>query len=197
MVEPWSVATNAENIRARDTKVIAAAWRLIAREGVLALTVKALATEAGVAPSSMLYTMPSQAIVRGRALQAIAPSIRARIRALPVDPEEGPERARILLTALLPLDAARRLEASVLVVLSASALTEPGLQPIWREVDGTIRDVCAQALRALGVRGNVVTLDRLHAFMSGLITQLMNRGEGRSPRWALAALDQELLRYSE
>lgn len=32
------MATNAENISARDTNVITAAWRLIAREGVLALT---------------------------------------------------------------------------------------------------------------------------------------------------------------
>lgn len=34
LVTPWSVASNAENNRARDTKVIAAAWRLIARDGV-------------------------------------------------------------------------------------------------------------------------------------------------------------------
>lgn len=96
---------------------------------------------------------------------------------------------------LLPLDAERRPEASVLVALSACALTEPGLQPIWREVDGTVRDVCAQALRALGVRGDIVALDHLHTFMNGLAAQLMNRGEGRSPQWALAVLDQELLRH--
>lgn len=156
LVTPWSVASNAENNRARDTKVIAAAWRLIARDGVLALIVKALADEAGVAVSSMRYTMPSQAVVRERALEAIAPSIRDRVSALPVDLEGGPERARLLLHSLLPLDAERRLEAAVLLTLSASALTEPGLQPVWREVDGTIRDVCAQALRALGVRGDVV-----------------------------------------
>ncbi|MGP5364399.1 helix-turn-helix domain-containing protein [Brachybacterium tyrofermentans] len=53
LVESWGVATNAENIRARDIKVIAAAWRLIASTGVASLTVKALADEAGVAPSSM------------------------------------------------------------------------------------------------------------------------------------------------
>lgn len=195
LVKRWGVTTNAKNIRARDSRVITAAWRLIAREGVLALTVKALADEAGVAVSSMRYTMPSQAVVRERALQAIAPSIRERVSALPVDPEGGPDRARMLLSLLLPLDAERRLEASVLVALSACALTEPGLQPIWREVDGTIRDVCAQALRALGVRGDVVALDHLHTFINGLIAQLMNRGEGRSPQWAIAALDRELLRY--
>lgn len=134
-------------------------------------------------------------MVREGALQAIAPSIRDRINALPVDLDGGPERARALLTALLPLDANRRLEASVLVTLSASALTEPGLQPIWREVDGTIRDVGAQALRAIGVRGDVVALDHLHTVMTGLIAQLMNRGEDRSPQWALSALDRELLRH--
>lgn len=82
----------------------------------------------------------------------------------------------------------------MLVALSACALSEPGLQPIWREVDGTVRDVCAQALRALGVRGDVVALDHLHTLMHGLIAQLMNRGEGRSPQWAVAVLDRELLR---
>ncbi|MGO1600079.1 MAG: TetR/AcrR family transcriptional regulator [Brachybacterium sp.] len=176
--------------------MIAAAWRIIAREGVLALTVKALAEEAGVAVSSMRYTMPSQAVVRERALQAIAPRIRDRVDALPEDQDRSPEQARALLSSLLPLDAERRLEASVLVALSACALTEPGLQPIWREVDGTVRDVCAQALRTLGVRGDVVALDRLHVFMGGLVIQLLNRGEERSPQWAFIALERELLTHS-
>src|SRR5699024_2854143 len=51
------VASRSKNMRERDARVVAAAWRLIAREGLGALTVKALAEEAGVAPSSMLYTM--------------------------------------------------------------------------------------------------------------------------------------------
>lgn len=181
-------------MRERDARVVAAAWRLIAREGLGALTVKALAEEAGVAPSSMLYTLPNHAAVRERALEAIAPSIRKRISALPSEPDDGSERARALLEALLPLDAERRVETSVLQVLSASALTEPGLQPIWREVDGTIRDVCAQALRALGVRGDVVALDHLHALMNGLMSQLMNRGEDRSTRWVGAVLEREMVR---
>lgn len=196
LVEPWSVATNAENIRARDAKVIAAAWRLIARKGVLALTVKALADEAGVAVSSMRYTMPSQAVVREHALAAVAPYIRERVAALPAELEDGPERARALLEALLPLDAERRLEASVQVALSACAISEPDLQPVWREVDGTVRDVCAQALRALGVRGDLVALDHLHTFVNGLVIQLLNRGEGRSPQWAFVALERELLTFS-
>lgn len=186
------VATRSKNMRERDARVIAAAWRLIAREGLGALTVKALAEEAGVAPSSMLYTMPNHAVVRERALEAIAPAIRQRVSGLPAEPAEGPERARMLLEALLPLDAERRLEASVLQVLSASALTESGLQPIWREVDGTIRDVCAQALRARGIRGDVVALDRLHTLMNGLINQLMNRGDDRPVRWAHAVLERAL-----
>ena len=181
-------------MRERDARVIAAAWRLIAREGLHALIVKALADEAGVPPSSMLYTMPNHAVVRERALEAIAPAIRRRVGALPAEPAEGPERARMLLEALLPIDAERRLEASVLQVLSASALTEPGLQPIWREVDGTIRDVCAQALRAQGIRGDVVALDHLHTLMTGLTAQLMNRGEGRSAQWALTVLEREVTR---
>src|SRR5699024_11611208 len=109
----------------------------------------------GVPPSSMLYTMPNHAVVRERALEAIAPAIRQRIGALPAEPAEGPERARTLLEALLPLDAERRLEVAVLQVLSASALTEPGLQPLWREVEGRVSVVCARALIDAGVRGGI------------------------------------------
>lgn len=72
-----AVAIETESMSARDTRVIAAAWRVIARDGVLALTVKALADEAGVAVSSMRYTMPSQAVVRERALEAIAPAVKS------------------------------------------------------------------------------------------------------------------------
>lgn len=186
------MATRSKSMRERDARVVAAAWRLIAREGLGALTVKALAEEAGVAASSMLYTMPSHAVVRERALEAIAPAIRQRVSGLPAEPAEGPERARMLLEALLPLDAERHLEASVLQVLSASALTESGLQPIWREVDGTIRDVCAQALRARGIRGDVVALDHLHTVITGLTAQLMNRGDDRPVRWAHAVLERAL-----
>ena len=186
------VAIRSKRMRERYARVVAAAWRLIAREGLGALTVKALAAEADVPPSSMLYTMPNHAVVRERALEAIAPAIRQRVSGLPAEPAEGPERARMLLEALLPLDAERRLEASVLQVLSASALTEPGLQPIWREVDGTIRDVCAQALRARGIRGDVVALDHLHTVITGLTAQLMNRGDDRPVRWAHAVLERAL-----
>lgn len=70
------MATRSKNIRERDARVIAAAWRLIAREGLGALTVKALANEAGVAASSMLYTMPNHEVVRERALEVIVPTIR-------------------------------------------------------------------------------------------------------------------------
>lgn len=188
------MAARSKNMRERDARVIAAAWRLIARDGLHSLTVKALAEEAGVAPSSMLYTMPNHAVVRERALEAIAPAIRRRVSGLPAEPAEGPERARALLQSLLPLDAERRLESSVLQVLSASALTEPGLQPIWREVDGTVRDVCAQALRAQGIRGDVVALDHLHTVIAGLTAQLMNRGEDRPTEWADAVLERELAR---
>src|SRR5699024_12877806 len=110
---------------------------------------------------------------------------------------DGPEQARALLETLLPLNAERRVEVAVLQVLRASALTEPGLQPICREVEGTVRDVCAQALRAQGIKGDVVALDRLHALVNVLMNQLMNRGEDRSPQWALAVLDVELQRKIE
>lgn len=188
--------TNAEKIRARDEKVIAAAWRLIHAGGDRALTLRSVAEEAGVAITSMIYTLPTLDVVRERALEQVGASIRDRVEALSLPDEDGVERAMTWLCVVLPLDEERRTECSVLQVVGSQALTQDLFVPVWREVDGTIRDVCARALREVGVRGDVVALDRVHALVDGLRGQLMNRGPERSPQWALTVLERELRRLA-
>ena len=174
---------------ARDKAVIEAAWQVIAREGITALTVRRVAAQAGLAPSSLRYTFPTQAVVREKALTAVSHHLTARVDALPAD-LDGPAWARAALLELLPLDPQRRLEMEVFLALGIAAMADDTLLPIWNEADAVVRDVCARALAAAGAEPAVLDVNRLHALIDGLAFHLLVRDQGAD--WARDVVDSEL-----
>lgn len=177
---------------ARETAVIDAAWRVIVRDGVAALTVRRVAAEADLAPSSLRYSFPTQAAVRERALSEVARRTRRRIEALPSSPD-GRAWARAALLELLPLDPRRRLEMEVFLALGMASLTDDTLVAAWSEADELIRETCARALTAMGVElgseEGARRIDELHSLVDGLALHLLVPGRLRSPEWALAVID--------
>jgi DNA-binding transcriptional regulator YbjK len=149
---------------ARDRAVIEAAWQVIAREGITALTVRRVAAQAGLAPSSLRYTFPTQASVREKALTAVSEHLTARVRDLPGD-LTGRAWAHAALLELLPLDTQRRLEMEVFLALGIAAMADKTLLPIWQKADAVVREVCAEAIAAVGAEPAVVQVDRLHALI--------------------------------
>lgn len=176
---------------ARDKAVIEAAWQVIAREGITALTVRRVAAQAGLAPSSLRYTFPTQAAVREKALTAVSQQLSARVRALPGD-LAGTAWARAALLELLPLDAQRRLEMEVFLALGIAAMADDTLLPIWKAADAVVREVCAEAVAAAGAEPAVVRVDRLHALIDGLAFHLLVRDHEPGGEWAHDVVDHEL-----
>lgn len=174
---------------ARDKAVIEAAWQVIAREGITALTVRRVAAQAGLAPSSLRYTFPTQAVVREKALTAVSQNLTARVDALP-DDLDGRAWARAALLELLPLDPQRRLEMEVFLALGIAAMADDTLLPIWNEADAVVRGVCAEALTAAGAEPTVLHVNRLHALIDGLAFHLLVRDQG--DEWARDVVDSEL-----
>ncbi|WP_433832464.1 TetR/AcrR family transcriptional regulator [Actinoplanes sp. CA-015351] len=174
---------------ARDRAVIDAAWQVIARAGITALTVRRVAAQAGLAPSSLRYTFPSQAVVREKAIIAVSQNIAGRVAALPQD-IDGRSWARAALLELLPLDQQRRLEMEVFLALGTAALTDETLQPLWQATDAVVRDVCARAIQAAGGEAGP-HLDRLHALVDGLAFHLLVRPD-QQDGWAQAVIDREM-----
>lgn len=183
---------------ARETAVIDAAWRVIVRDGVAALTVRRVAAEAGLAPSSLRYSFPTQAAVRERALSEVARRTRQRIDALPAQ-LPGRAWARSALLELLPLDPRRRLEMEVFLALGMASLTDDSLVAAWGEADELIRETCARALAAMGVAARGVEameveederrIDGLHSLIDGLALHLLVPGRRRTADWALMVVD--------
>ncbi|MBB2947673.1 AcrR family transcriptional regulator [Actinoplanes lutulentus] len=179
---------------ARDRAVIDAAWQVIAREGITALTVRRVAAQAGLAPSSLRYTFPSQAVVREKAIIAVSEHLSGRVAALPAG-LTGRAWARAALLELLPLDQQRRLEMEVFLAFGMAALADETLQPLWNATDAVVRDVCARAIEA--AKGEAAGgeagphLDRLHALVDGLAFHLLVRPD-QQDGWAQTVIDREL-----
>ncbi|GAA1670646.1 TetR/AcrR family transcriptional regulator [Glycomyces endophyticus] len=173
---------------ARLREVSEAAWRVLARDGLAELSVRNVAAEAGLAPSSLRYVFPTQSSLRERATDLVVERMTARVARVPAD---APDRARALLLELLPLDADRRIEMEAYLALGTAAMTEPDLRGPHLRVHNAVRAVCDAALRDLA-RTADTDADRLHALVDGLALHIVRQDPARSTAWAIAALDAHL-----
>jgi DNA-binding transcriptional regulator YbjK len=176
----------------RERLVVDAAWRVIARSGVQALSVRVVAAEAGLPPSSLRYTFPSQQVVREQAVRAFGERLLARVSMLPGD-GCGVGWARAALLELLPLDEARSLEMRVYLALGAAAMSDVTLRPLHLASVVAVRDVCARALAAVGVTDEL-EVRLVHALVDGLALHLVQDPD-LDAEGAVAVVDRQLARY--
>lgn len=169
----------------------AAALRLITRDGDAALTVRRVAAEAQIPPSSLRDQFPSQNAVREAMMRAVAQRLRHRIDALQPGPT-GPQWGRAALLELLPLSRQRRQDAIATLYLSAAALHDPARRAAWKLVDDAVRETCLRALEAMGLEGDTVRVDQLHSLVDGLTRQMILQADERPPGWGAAALGRML-----
>jgi AcrR family transcriptional regulator len=173
----------------RRRVVSEAAWRVLVRDGPAEMSVRKVAAEAGLPPSSLRYTFPTQASVRSAAVRLLVERVQQRVvRA--ASATRGVDSARAILLELLPLDAERRDEMEVTVSLIALATAEPALREAHEQSHRVVRDVCAEA--HLGSSRSDLDLDLTHAVVDGLALHLLAGDLGQDASWAIAALDRHL-----
>ena len=175
----------------RNRLVSEAAWKVLVRDGIPALSVRRIAAEAGLPPSSLRYTLPTQASVRIKAYEMVLERITARIAAIPGDDDRW---ARGMLLELLPLDERRRLEMEVFLALGTAAMTDPALHQTHRAAHQAVRDLCERAVRTLSPEADdtSVEAERLHAVTDGLALHLVRQGPDDDTTWAVRVLDIHL-----
>ncbi|MFF3490387.1 TetR/AcrR family transcriptional regulator [Streptomyces sp. NPDC002795] len=175
----------------RNRLVSEAAWTVLVRDGIPALSVRKVAAEAGLPPSSLRYTLPTQASLRIKAYEMVAEHTTTRVAAIP----EGDDQwTRKVLMELLPLDEQRRLEMEVSLILGTAAMTDPALHQTHRSVHRTLRDVCERAARTLPLRTGDIPVEaaRLHALLDGLALHLIRQDPDDDTAWAVRVLDTHL-----
>lgn len=185
--------TRSIDLEERRRVVSEAACQVLARDGLGALSVRNVAAEAGLPPSTVRYVFPTQASVREHALNLVFDGTAARIDALPAH-LTGDAYAHAVLVELLPLDEERRIELDVYLALGTAALTDPELRPFHDRVVDEMRQWCERILDAVGVAAADRDYEtrRLHALVDGLALHVVRLGSGRAGDWAIDLLDRHV-----
>lgn len=128
--------------------ITAAAWRVLVRGGVRAVSVRNVAAEAGLATASLRRSFPTQGALLAACLTLVRDRVVARVLALPAaaDPVQ---RAVAALAETLPLDRVRRLEMEVYLTLGTAALTDSALRTVYETVSGDLVRLCAVVIDRL------------------------------------------------
>ncbi|MFJ2977441.1 TetR/AcrR family transcriptional regulator [Curtobacterium sp. NPDC087082] len=181
------------DIEERRRSVSEAAWRVLARDGLGALSVRNVAAEAGLPPSTVRYVFPTQSSLREHTITLVFDRTRERIAAIP----EGlptREHAHQLLLELLPLDDERVIELEVYLALANAALTDAELRPALDLVVVEMREWSEEVLELVGVPAadREYEVRRLHALIDGLAMHLVRLAPGESGDWAIDVLDRHL-----
>jgi AcrR family transcriptional regulator len=199
---------------ARRRELAAAVWRIAARDGLAAVTVRAVAAESGWSSGALRHYFPGAS---GMLLFAVDHAIdQARRRAADLadsdradsdradgdrtgDPDRALDTVRTFLEQLLPLDDQRRVESEVWLELAVRAQTDPELRNRRRQVDGLVRDAVASAVEWLDRHGHIgagrdrpLEVRRLHALLDGMVVQAIGQPPALSAKQLPALLDSHL-----
>lgn len=162
---------------AREREIAAAALTVLGRDGLGGMSVRAVATEAGLAVASLRRAFPTQNALRRYCLDLIRARAAGRVARA-----EGEGRPIVVtvLEELLPLDADRRLELVAQLQLGVLALTDDTLREASAALTADVGSVCRWAIgeleRADALPPGSSTDHRageLHAFLDGLALQAL------------------------
>lgn len=185
---------------ARRRLIAEALWRLTSARGLDAVTLRQVATEAGVSMGLVQHYFDSKdemvTFALGAISERVARRIAGRLTALGEDP--GPSSlARAVLVEMLPLDEERRLEARVAFAFLARAAVTPGIAERLREQSRQLLDFLAGQVQ-LARRGTETVsapeaaqeAESLLALVDGLAAHTL--AGFHTPDAALAVLERRL-----
>lgn len=182
----------------RKREIAAAMWRILLREGVGAVTVRALAAETGWSVGAIRHYYKSNDDLLLFAMGEMLVSIAGRIGALDFD---EPDRAVLqkAVEEMLPLDQQRKAEAQIWFTLLTRRIANPELAVKAHSLDLVVRGAVRNVLSELAV-ANLVSpsrdleteVVRLHALIDGLALHALSEPPLDSPAAIRAAISTHL-----
>ncbi|GAA1485367.1 TetR/AcrR family transcriptional regulator [Brachybacterium fresconis] len=181
----------------RREELAEAAWRVLLRDGVGRVSVRSVATEAGLTVSSLRHVFSSQDELLAFSLQLVLDRVGRRVEPmLPVADRRGVEAVA---AQFLPLDPERCAEMEVYLSLFMAARANPELIPLREEAQAALRRSCRNLIGALDngsdlAPGADLELEarRLHALLDGLAMHLVFEGGDGDPDGARRLLRAHL-----
>lgn len=182
-------------------RVLAALSEIIAERGLDQVTVREVATTAGVSIGAVQYHCPTKDEMLSLALQDMYARIRERVAAIE---RTGPVVSvlREVILEFLPLDERRRREARIYVAFAARAAVSPYLAEVQHGWLTEFRNQVRQAYDLAVERGEAVAaLDPASAALAtvvlidGLTLQLLSDPKGLAADTATGLVDAHLDSY--
>ena len=162
------------DVEARRRELSDALWRIVRREGIGGVTVRAVAAEAGVSAGMVQHYFRTQDELIEFAMYQALQQVAERVRQVDLS-EPDLESAMAALEAVLPLDEQRRAEAQVWLAMLSRRHARPSLGQQGTMVDDALREGIRVGLEGLVRAGLVddgsdleVEVVRLHALIDGL-----------------------------
>jgi AcrR family transcriptional regulator len=159
----------------RRAELREAVWRLASREGLEAVTVRAVAEEAGCSTGALVHYFADKEELLLFAFRAVADRVMRRVAAAEERTTDPLELARAMLVECLPLDRERQAEVRVWFAFLGFALTRTALareqRLIYRAWRTRVADRLAEA-KELGLLRAGVDCETEAAALVGLVDGL-------------------------
>jgi AcrR family transcriptional regulator len=173
---------------ARRRELAEAVWRVIARDGVAEVSIRAVAAESGWSSGALRHYFATRGELLAFACEQVTARATERIQRL--EPAGTPrEQVGAVLAEAMPLDEERRIEATISFSFLTLGLGDPALARVQRQQYAALYELCRH-LAAQLTPGGERAARRLHALVDGLSVQLL--AGHLAPEEALVELDAYL-----
>lgn len=186
------------NREARKAELAEAAWRVILRSGVSAVSVRTVADEAGLAVGSLRHVFPTRTELLVFSAELMMERANERIRNLPQQ-SSVEEYVLAVVKNLVPFTEQTRAEMDVNIALVAEATAVPELKALRDSAHEQIAVACIRLAAMLREEdtedpseGATRNGRRLHALADGLALHLMHRAESEDLERAVELLREEI-----
>lgn len=162
----------------RRAQLVEAVFRIVRRDGIEHVSVRAVATEAGLSMGALRHYFATQAELLAFSLGEVERRIRERLSNL--DPTGEPvDIVQRVLTLLVPMTPQSRLEHEIWFAFVGKAVSDPELSALNERVYDDLRQLLADVLPlVLGPDSDAdadLELERLYALVDGLVLHAVMR----------------------
>ncbi|MCR2815528.1 TetR/AcrR family transcriptional regulator [Microbacterium jiangjiandongii] len=176
---------------ARQLAITRAVARLIERDGIHAVSVRSVAAEADMQPSTLRHYFPSSDQMLAATIAMVRDDQAARLAALDATGSAQGDIRQAWLQAL-PLDATRRTEAHVWLAVTATARTT-ALRAVVHDINAGLGHLCEATARVFAPHSDIGQEALcLRAFTDGLAVNAVSDPDTFTAERVAGALDRYL-----
>lgn len=159
----------------RRAEIVEATWRLIARKGIEATTMREIAREAGFANGALAPYFGGKQDILGASFRHVFNATNLRYESVSTDRGLGLSGLRLFCLEIMPLDEERLLEARIVIPFWESAATDLSTGELYWELMTEWRNQVLEHLRAAENVGEISaglasaeTVDQLLSILNGV-----------------------------